>query len=560
MEASEWKVLIDAGIEFRKKYSDIAEWSTYREWTRCNFNKQDMSVRNLVFSVARAVVPSIYYRNPYINISPTRPENSPFASMFETIDNWLVGRTGLKNAIKRACMETFVTGIGPLQSGYQSGRYGIDRNLDAELYRQIAALSAGKDIKKSSYDEYRKAEMPWQSSVDAEEIVFPACTSRISNCRWFARFVIRSMEDMKNDPVFKVTDADSKHALDVFAPSSGKKRAYADVDSVVMYYEIHDQQTGEISAICDDHYILEPTLDVDQTDELSLDVLIFNNDSEWIYGIPDVKVLKPAQEELNDCKSQAKKHRQIALLKFLYNSNKINKKELDKMLAGEVGPAIDVDGDPETAVAILQPHIPPDLIAYMARIDQEVKMDLRIGSNQMGQYDRGSRRTATEAEIVQESFEGGVGDRRDAVADVITRIYNKHNRRIMKHWKSEQVMQIVGVDGMVYWVAIKPSNISGDYEIKVDVESMAKESKQMKRAEIVQLLQGLSKFPQVDPTYFIRELTKQFNWTDSKQILPQAPETMGQPMDMGQFAKQQNNLRTNPEAYKKRVEGYSNYA
>ena len=559
MTAEEWKVLIDAGVEFRKKHSDIAEWSDYREWARCNFNKQDMSVRNLIFSVSRAIVPNIYYRNPYINVAPTRPANSPFASMFETIDNWLVRRTGLKNAIKRACMESFITGIGPVQSGYQAGRYGVDPNLDAELYKQIAEASTGKNIK-SSYDEYRKAEMPWQSAVDAEEIIFPACTSRISNCRWFARFVIRSLEDMKNDPMFKVTDDDAKHALDVFAPSSGKKRAYADVDSVVMYYEIHDQQTGEVCAISEDHYILQPTTDADQTDELSLDVLIFNNDSEWIYGVPDAKVLKPAQEELNDCKTQAKRHRQIALLKFLYNLNKIDKTELGKLLSGEVGPAIGVDGDPESAIATLQPHIPPDLIAYMARIDQEVKMDLRIGSNQMAQYDRGSRRTAKEAGIVQESFEEGVGDRRDAVADVITRIYNKHNRRIMKYWKNEQVMQIVGVDGMVYWVAIKPSDIAGDYEIKVDVESMAKESKQMKRAEIVQLLQGLSKFPQVDPTYFIQELTKQFNWADSKQVLPQAPETMGQPMNMGQFAKQQRNLQTSPEAYKKRVEGYSNYA
>ena len=559
MEASEWKENIDAGIEFRKKYSDISEWSDYRDWTRCNFKKEDMTVRNLVFSVARAVVPSIYYRNPYINISPTRPENTPFASVFETIDNWLVRRTGLKDAVKRACMEAFITGIGPIQSGYQAGKYGVDQNLDAELYKQISELSKGKNVK-SHYDEYRKAEMPWQSSVDSEQIIFPPGTSRISNCRWFARLVIRSLEDMKNDPVFTIKDDDAKHILNVFAPSSNKQRVYGDMDSVVMYYEIHDQQDGTVCAICDDKFILKPTTDVDQVGELSLDALIFNNDSEWIFGVPDVKVLKPAQMELNECKSQAKRHRQVALLKFMYNLNKIDKKELDKFLSGEVAPAVGVDGDPDTAIATFQPHIPPDIIAYMARIDQEVKMDLRIGSNQMGQYDRGSRRTAKEAGIVQESFEEGVGDRRDAVADIITRIYNKHNRRIMKYWKNEQVMQIVGVDGMVYWVNVKPSDIAGDYEIKVDVESMAMESKVAKRAEIVQLLTGLSKFPQVDPTYFIQELTKQFNWADSKQILPQAPETQGQPMPMKQFTQQQRNLQTNPEAYKKRVEGYKNYA
>ena len=64
MEAKDWKELIDAGIEFRRKYSDIENWSSYREMARCNFQRDDMAVRNLMFSVSRAIVPAIYYQNP----------------------------------------------------------------------------------------------------------------------------------------------------------------------------------------------------------------------------------------------------------------------------------------------------------------------------------------------------------------------------------------------------------------------------------------------------------------------------------------------------------------
>jgi hypothetical protein len=50
-------------------------------------------------------------------------------------------------------------------------------------------------------------------------------------------------------------------------------------------------------------------------------------------------------------------------------------------------------------------------------------------------------------------------------------------------------------------------------------------------------------------------LLREYEWVDAMRVLPQAQETMGQPMQQQQFVQQQQGLMNNPAELAKRASG-----
>src|SRR5690606_15404001 len=121
----------------------------------------------------------------------------------------------------------------------------------------------------------------------------------------------------------------------------------------------------------------------------------------------------------------------------LYKDGMIDENELQKLLWGDidaVGIGIKVNGEPSQAIMALQPHIPADLV--MAT--NETRMDMReitgFSRNQLGEYDKSTRRTATEAAIVEQAASIRVDERRDVLADVLVDIVKAINETIFDYW------------------------------------------------------------------------------------------------------------------------------
>ncbi len=116
------------------------------------------------------------------------------------------------------------------------------------------------------------------------------------------------------------------------------------------------------------------------------------------------------------------------------------------------------------------------------------------------------------------------------------------------------MVQVVGIDGARYWIQYTKDMIIGEYNTKVDVESMTPVTKALKRRELVELIGALSKYPGANLNYLMKALLREFDYIDAMAILPEAPETAGgQPMQMQQFATQQQQLAKNPAMLGARV-------
>jgi hypothetical protein len=327
--------------------------------------------------------------------------------------------------------------------------------------------------------------------------------------------------------------------------------SYADI---VEIHEIRDFKRKEIKAFVPgyDKWIRPPTEDVLQIEGLPFVDFTFNEDGEYYWGPSDVQIMEPQQLEINEAITQAMMHRRIALVKFLVEAGMIDDDEIVKMISDNVGPIVKVKGDPSKVVALLQPHIPADLTQWVELIRSEVRELLGQGRQQLGESPPG-RRTAEEMRNVQMATDIRMDERRDIVADALVSMMRKINQIIFERWTTDKVVQVVGVDAARYWVSYKGAENRAEYNLRVDVESMTPKTKMMKKREIVELIQALSKNPRANIDYLMQMLLREYEWIDAMKVLPQAQETMGQPMEQQQFMQQQQGLMNNPKQLQERA-------
>ena len=561
-----WLERIQQGVRYKENFGNSKRWSTYRDYGRGKFPGYLSSAGgvlpyNLVHSMKRGMVPNVYFRNPYINVTPTaKPGIDIQARVVEAVDNWLMGELGVKATFKTMVQDAYYTDRGICKIGYD-GLWSetvtpADEQLAEDLGIPLSHLSKDKR-ERVEYNVNVKPGMPWAARIIPDVFIVPFGVRTLDDCPWVDHVVLRSLEDVKADRKYTNTKELEGTHLEMLHKDPTKANFYKELSSyadIVEIHEIRDFKRKEIKAFVPgyDKWIRPPTEDVLQIEGLPFVDFTFNEDGEYYWGPSDVQIIEPQQLEINEAKTQAMLHRRVALLKFLVESGMIEDTEIAKMMSEEVGPVVKVKGDPNKVVALLQPHIPADLVQWVEVIRSEVRELLGQGKQQLGEAPPG-RRTAEEMRNVQMASDTRMDERRDIVADALVKMMRKINQIIFERWTGEKVVQVVGVDAARYWVAYKGAENRAEYNLRVDVESMTPKTKMMKKREIVELIQALAKNPRANIDYLMQMLLREYEWVDAMKVLPQAQETMGQPMQQQQFVQQQQGLMNNPKQLQERA-------
>jgi len=494
---NEWMGKVKTGIEFRKKYSTEKNWDDHRKMYRGQWSDEVKPV-NKIFSYGRMLVPRVYFKAPRVTVTALRPELVVHAKVVETIDNMILRETMLKETLKMSVLDSFLCGVGPIKLGYDSEfGYSPEQDIGGGTVTQVSQKS-GERIE---YRETIKPEMPWAMRCRPEDIVVPWGAQDAQSLPWIAHRILRPLEDVQQDQKYKNTK-DLKGTRSVSLENySSPFRPSEERDKEVVYaelWEIRDFRSGEVLVICEDQLLLAQK-DALQVEGLPYEFVSFNPDPEYFWSIPDAHILSPQQQELNEISTQSSRHRAIALLKFLYSKGAISETELEKFLSGEIGPAVGVDAD-NVAGAIMpfQPHIPPDLYGASMSSINAMKESLGFSSNELGDYNSGSPRSATETMTVSQSFEQRVSERRDIMSDVLVRIIRKWNQYIFSFWTSERVSRIVGPMGEASWITYTGDQLKGEYFIHIDSDSGMPVSKSLKFQMGKDLLGSFNGDPLVD--------------------------------------------------------------
>lgn len=534
-DVSWWIGQIHEGMRYRKKMARESRWADWRQYYRGRW-KSGILPKNLFFMMIRTVVPRIYFRNPSISLVPTKggADNIAIAQILERVDNKLMRVMKVKQQMKRIAQNAFMFGTG-------IGKLGFGAEFTPTPDNDITAAP----IVRRRRVEYRagiRSNMPWFLSVHPGSFIVPDGLVTKDEAAWEAHWVRRPLDDVKEDPRLKHVAGLTGSSLK--SPEPGSVRTYSRREMIDLV-EIRDKRTGKI-------IVIAPYLEGDKAllfedDEFQTDsgtnfyAVSFNEDDEAFWGIPDSVILEPRQLEINEIKTQAMKHRRLALIKILYEKNAIDETNLTKLLDEDVGAGIqvnDINGVKFAEIA----DIPSGLLQSEAILMQDVREEMGFSRNEFGDYKPGSGdTTATEAQIVKMASEIRVDERRDMLADLLTDMVGDMHSIIFERWTEEQQIEVIGPGGIPLWVAFRGDMMKGSkFDVRVDPDTSIPDTKAIRESRAVQMYGILKDNPLIDPvrltTYLLHE-THGVQFDDMIQGLPAGIGTAIRPMKMDEYMK-----------------------
>lgn len=527
--ALEWQSKIEKADLFIDRYTTRKRWKDYKEYYRGEWSTEVLPV-NRVFAVGRSMIPNTYFRDPKVCVNATRPEYVWHARVVEAIDNWLCKELKLKETLKMAVLDAYWAGTAIIKIGYDS-EFGYTPDQAVDKNNATATEFSRKTGERIEYRENVKPGMPWALVCAPEDIIVPSGYRTPSSLPWIAHRILRPLEDVKADQKYKNTkDLAGTRVVNL---TRGRQKPFNRDDDETKFcelFEVHDVRSKSIYVFCEGKTLLSDK-DALQIEGLPFEFITFNPDPELFWGIPDVKMIEAQQLELNEVKTQEKKHRAIALIKFLYKKGSLTKEQLNLLLSGEVGPGVAVDDENlATAIQIMQPHVPQDFAMLEKRIDENIRQSIGSSANQQGDFSPYHGKTAAESMVVSQANELRTNERKDIVGDVLANIIRKWNQIIFKFWTDEKVIEICGPKGQQYWVEYTGDQLTGEYFLNIDPESGMPMSR-MQRAQMTEsLLKQFNGDQLIDQIKLRMMVLREFDTInpEASSLLLQGPQGMAQ--------------------------------
>lgn len=520
---NDWMHEIQLGIKYKKATSDCSKWPEWRARYRGDYGQtlKDDYIVNKVFSYIKSAIPRVYFRTPSISATARRPEMAAHGRIVELLDNWLVQETQLKKYLKSAILDAFLCGIGIIKLGYDS-EFGYVNEQQVAANQSTITQVGMKSGEAIEYNNNIQPGMPWGCRVNPDDIVTPWGYTDPDALPWIAHGIIRPLEDVKQDQKYdKIQASNLKGGFTI--PEDRAKRdsiwAHGDKNNYCLLWEIRDLKRKRIIVVCEDRLLLDAE-DALQIDGSPYEFIIFNEDPDRFWPIPDVKMFMPQQDEINDIRRYARKARKANLLKFLYRKGVITPENLDKLLSDDLDDAmagIEVNSENilgEIHMLVPSGQLTDTLIRELQQADADMRDTMGFSQNQAGEFVPFHNKTATEANIVQEASSIRSDERRDIVADVLSRVMRKFNQFIFSFWDKERVAEIVGMDGLRYWVSYSGVQLKGEYDLVINPETGQPVSRAMRQQVAQNMFALFNQDPLIDQIGLRRLVLQQTDLID----------------------------------------------
>lgn len=484
-ETGNWKDRIRNGLRFQTKIGRANEWLRYKGYYRHEFPSGSLPV-NMIFSVLRSLTPQVVLRNPKVTVTPRKsgPEAELNARIVQKLDNWLLYELMAKREMKKMVQDCFFAGTATGFIGYDS-QFGFDSTM-ADPTGQFTMNQFNKKGDRIETTKGVNPGMPWFLRCRPEDVVFPWGSTDTESLEWVAMRIFRRVSDLKADKRYSNTAALTGSVTPIRTTAEGGSIVdYRDQPDYspdpeaqwVELWEVHDARTGEVIGLTMDYdKFLRKDPDESQIEGLPCESLTFNPDPDYIYGIPDARIIEPQLLELLDIRTQSMMHRRIDVLKALIRKGSITQENMDKLKNGTIGAFVEVDGDVVDLRALVAPLNPgvsgilQDLSAQGSITQGDIREMVGFSRILAGEYQGKSHVSAAETQAVFAAANIRLDERRDAVADLLGKIIRKWNQYIFTYWTTDRVESIIGPDGAKWWLKFNGPQIKDEYDMIVEPE------------------------------------------------------------------------------------------
>ncbi len=595
-----WKQQIARGLEYQRKYGNSDDWKKWDgmyagvyagleySGTAANGRTRPHYPMNFMFAQFRSLVPQIYFRNPTSSVISRRPGMNPHARVLQTILDWLISEMATKTQLKRAALDTMLYGTGFIKQGYDS-EYGTDPNalVSGQFQTEAGDIQlAGESLTQRDPDTFERLEYnatiqpgrPWAVRVHPRDILVDPLTvdPMLDDAQWVIHRVLRRMKDVKADAKYEKSDKkDLKPTRSENYSAHDEPRLYDDhstartndgddrigdipprdpargksinndkdvIDEWVELWEIHDRKTERVMVLNLDHdKWLRDTHDHLQFDGLPFVPIIFNAHPKSFWGISDAQMLHPQQIELNETRKMQRNYRRASLVRFLLKKGALTPTQIQSFFSDEPNMMLEISGEfPNIGEAMqqVQGFMPPDLGLWGGQIMDDMRQILGTGRNQMGQFDNKTHRSATEASIVQANSQIRVDERRDVLADVLSRVLRRSAQMLWKWWDVQQVARVAGPGGQQFWVNYTGQELKGEYDFNIQPDDATPLTNRQRLQDLTQLAQTVAPMLQPEQAQqLVAAILRVADGVDEEEIL-QVQQPQQDPMSLDQFGGQ----------------------
>ena len=557
-EIIKWEANRVGGIKYMSDFASPQNWAIYRNYYRGEFlhgskNKRKYSVA-LIFSILRSMLPQIYFTNPQVVVTNEVPGFYLQSKIVQKIDNKMIRQTKLKKTLKELILEAGLCGTVPLLVGFDT-EYGYDPRFKESVLDektgeevQIGGTLLQFDEKtgdKLEYNEMIKPGKPWADKIKPEYFLVPYGYDRLHKVPWVMRMYVRHLDDVRKDPRLIGAKDIKANAMTNFdwmkERQLHQKMPEQNYGDFVFLWEIRDLKSGRMMIMQEGNkkFLYNEKDELQKFGNPYME-LTFNYDDEYYWGIPDCKYLEDQQLAVNEVRTIQMETRRASKLRFIYDQNIMSEDEVVKLLTEDTGCALKADGDVDKGIKIFQPYVPADLNIDVEAIRKDARELSGFSRNQVGEFE-GGRRTATESNIVQMASQIRISERKDMLADLLVDIVEKYNQYMFSQYNVKQVEDIVGPDGIRYWVNFTFKEIESKYNFRVDPESGVPVSSEMRKQEAIAVAQYIHNSPLVamamqsgqPPPYNLEALDRfvlsQFEAVPLDEIMPMRAGQGGNP-------------------------------
>ena len=482
---------------------------------------------NLVFVLAKAIVPLLFPQQPRVLALPTRPQDAAMAPVAASLLNHYNAFLNLKATNQQAVFDTWLLGYGVTKVGYLSdGGMDVGRTeqetkqrLRDKLKRKTEEVLVGLGLKKPTPAEdetpvvtdtpFHTTDNPYVRWVDPFAFCIDPRARSIEEADWVSETTRRTLHAVKATTRYSQArfSLDPAPPEDVQLPSSELER-FQSVDVHEIHYRnpkspngitilILGQAKGQWATLYHEHSVYTTMRG------WQYDLLAFNKHNHKLYPISDVAQIRPLLSRLNNSFEAILEQVDKFVSKILLNVELVHAEGQLAAENGTIGAIVKCHGDVNNAMRVINmDQVKQDLLVLVEKV-----IDLIIlvtGMTRAELTGLSTAQTATEAQIGQ----GGARNRRidqgDAVLEFLNQQVEKLWAVIRQFVDVEEQQLLVGqptyedetglprYDTNAFLPTMDPQQQDalqhGEYRFKIELTSMQRPNLEILRKQVENLI------------------------------------------------------------------------
>ena len=251
-----WQKAISSGEKARTTFGKDKRWKDLERYYENDFGlgAEKLPSFNILYIMGRSLLPTVIFHSPGIINTPRRPEFVAWASLFDTVDNFLVTETALEETYKEACLHAFLYGTGCVIDGWDF--LPFTPSGDGTLSDVILSRTGFREVP-GVVDSARRVNFPWVSADLPEKIVFSSEARFLRNSRFLARKMCLYLDDVKKMDFTGASEIKATHTA-ISDPGSvtNVPSSNDEGDELVEFYEVHDAINKTVGWVAGDGTVI----------------------------------------------------------------------------------------------------------------------------------------------------------------------------------------------------------------------------------------------------------------------------------------------------------------